>query len=102
MSRFRKYPPILPGKILKKEFLDLMGVTQTELARATGVSRRLVNEIVRGKRTITPETALRFAAFFGNAPAFWMEIQSKYDLKCAKDHLGGRVREEVESFCSWF
>jgi antitoxin HigA-1 len=69
-----------PGEILKEEFLDLLGITQVAFAQHIGVSLQRVNEIVRGKRGITPETAWLFSQALGTTPQFWMNLQNAYDL----------------------
>lgn len=72
--------PTHPGIMLRVEFLDPLGITQRELADAIHVPYQRVNEIVNGKRGITPSTALRLAKFFDNSPGFWMNLQLRYDL----------------------
>jgi len=72
--------PTSPGEILVEEFLHPLGLTQTAFARHLGVPVRRVNEIARGKRAISPETAQLFAAALGTSPEFWMNAQSSYDL----------------------
>jgi len=72
--------PTPPGEILEDEFLLPLGLTQTALARHIGVPVRRVNEIVRGRRAISPETAQLFAAALGTSAEFWMNAQSSYDL----------------------
>ncbi|MFQ6676368.1 MAG: HigA family addiction module antitoxin [Fidelibacterota bacterium] len=72
--------PTTPGEILKEEFLTPLGMTQQELADATGISRVRVNNIVNGKRSITPDTAFRLARFFDTTPEFWMSLQMSVDL----------------------
>lgn len=69
-----------PGEILREEFLDPLGVTQVAFAQHIGVSLQRVNEIVRGKRGVTPETAWLFSQAFGTTPQFWMNLQDAYDL----------------------
>lgn len=69
-----------PGEILKEEFLEPMGITQVALAQHIGIPLQRVNEIVRGKRRITPETAWLFSQAFGTTPQFWMNLQDAYDL----------------------
>ncbi len=73
-------PPTHPGEMLLEEFLIPLGMTQTELAERIGVSYPRVNEIVEGKRRITPDTALRFAQLFGTTPEFWLNGQRNWDL----------------------
>jgi addiction module HigA family antidote len=69
-----------PGKILLQEFLEPLGLTQVELARALTIPLNRVNELVRGKRGITPQTALLLAGYFKNSPEFWMNLQTAHDL----------------------
>jgi len=69
-----------PGKILLEEFLEPLGLTQAELARALSIPLNRVNELVRGKRGITPETALLLAGYFKNSAEFWMNLQTAHDL----------------------
>jgi addiction module HigA family antidote len=75
-----KRKPLSPGELLDEEFMQPLGLTQDELARRTGVARRRINEIVRGRRGITPDTAVRFARAFGTTPEFWLNLQARYDL----------------------
>jgi addiction module HigA family antidote len=72
--------PTHPGEILSEEFLKPLGVTQVIFARHIGVSLQRVNEIIRGKRGITPETAWLFSEALGTTPQFWMNLQNTYDL----------------------
>ena len=83
--------PIHPGEILNEEFLIPMNVTQYRLAKAIGVDARRIHSIVHGERSITVETALLFSRFFGNSAAFWMGLQSQYDLEVAEDRLADRL-----------
>jgi len=69
-----------PGGILLKEFLEPLQLTQATLARAIGIPQNRVNELVRGKRGVTPETALLLSGYFGNSAEFWMNLQTAYDL----------------------
>jgi addiction module HigA family antidote len=72
---------IHPGKILLQEFPEPMGLTQAELARALAIPLNRVNELVRGKRGVTPETAPLLAGYFKNSAAFWMNLQTAHDLE---------------------
>ena len=83
--------PIHPGEILDEEFLQPMNLTQYRLAKAIGVDARRIHSIVHGQRSITAETALLFSRFFGNSAAFWMGLQTQYDLETAQDRLGDRL-----------
>ncbi len=91
----QKLPPIHPGKILLEEFLEPMGITQYRLAKDTSVPPIRINEIVRQKRSITADTALRFGVFFNMTPLFWMNLQSRYDLEKAEDLLEDNLKKEV-------
>jgi len=73
-------PPTHPGEMLLEEFLIPMGLTQRELADAIRVPYQRINEIVNGRRGITPSTALRLARFFGTSADFWMNLQLRWDL----------------------
>ena len=77
---FPEYKPVMPGMVLKEKFMDPLGLTQIELADWLGVERRRINEIVRGKREVTPDTALRLAMAFGVSPLFWLRLQLRYNL----------------------
>ena len=72
--------PTHPGEILLEEFLQPLGMSQVAFARHIGVPTQRINEIVRGKRGVTPQTAWLFAQAFGTTPEFWMDLQSGYDL----------------------
>jgi antitoxin HigA-1 len=92
----KKIPPIHPDEILFEEFLKPMSINQNQLGRGLGVSPRRVNEIVQGKRSITADTALRLATYFGNSPSFWLGLQMDYDLDVAEDTLSSRIKKEVQ------
>ena len=79
-----------PGQILLAEFLEPLRLTQAELARALHIPVNRVNELVRGKRGVTPESALLFSEYFGNSPEFWMNLQTAHDLS--------RVRQEMRKY----
>jgi antitoxin HigA-1 len=87
---------IHPGEILEEEFLKPMGLTQYRLARDIGVPPRRINEIVHGKRAITPDTALRLARYFGMTPQFWLNLQMGFDLEVEEHRLAGRLEKEVK------
>ena len=74
------HDPIHPGEILLEEFLKPMGISQYRLAHAIDVPPRRINEIVHGKRGISPDTALRLSRAFGTSDRFWMNLQTRYDL----------------------
>jgi addiction module HigA family antidote len=84
--------PPHPGQFLETRFMKPLSISQTELARALGVSRRRVNELIRGRRAITPDTALRLATFFDNDPTFWMHLQVAWDMHAAAKNITLRRR----------
>lgn len=88
--------PVHPGEVLLEEFLKPMGLSQYRVAKGTSVPPRRVNEIVHGKRSISADTALRFARFFGTSERFWLNLQARYDLEVQRDRLGESLIEEVE------
>jgi addiction module HigA family antidote len=81
-----------PGVILERDFLDGLGVSQYRLAVDIEVPPRRINEIVRGQRGISADTALRFARYFRTTPQFWLNLQLRYDLEEAEDRLGARIK----------
>ncbi len=87
--------PVHPGEVLLEEFLKPMGLSQNRLALDISVPPRRINEIVLGKRSITADTALRLARYFGNSPQFWLGLQRDYDLDIAAETLGERLEREV-------
>lgn len=88
-------PPIHPGEVLLEEFLNPLGISQYRLAKDISVPPRRINEIVHGKRAVTPDTALRLARFFGTTGQFWLNLQSRYELELERDRLGERLQAEV-------
>lgn len=96
MARQRKLIPIHPGEILLEEFLTPLGISQYRLAKDTSVPARRINEIVRGQRAISADTALRLARYFGTSERFWVNLQSHYDLELEKERLGRRLEQEVQ------
>lgn len=92
-----KLSPIHPGEVLLEEFLNPMRLSQNRLALDIGVHARRINEIVLGKRSVTADTALRLARYFGTSPQFWMGLQADYDLDIALDNLGNRLEREVRA-----
>jgi addiction module HigA family antidote len=73
--------PITPGEILLEEYLTPMGISQNAMARALGVPPRAINEIVLGKRAISPSMSIRFGAFFGQTPEFWHSLQVECEFR---------------------
>ena len=92
----RNLAPIHPCEILLEEFLNPMSISQYRLSKDTNMPPRRVNEIVHGKRSITANTALRLARYFGTSDRFWINLQTRFDLEIEKDRLGKRIENEVE------
>ncbi|MBC8551162.1 MAG: HigA family addiction module antidote protein [Candidatus Brocadiales bacterium] len=95
-----KLAPIHPGEILMEEFLKPMEISQYRLAKDINVPARRINEIVQGKRSITPDTALRLSRFFGLSERFWINLQARYDLETEKDRLKDRLKKEVHVYAA--
>jgi len=91
----RRIAPASPGEILRDEFLAPLGVSVYALANAIKVPRSRVNDIVRGRRSVTADTALRLARYFGTTPEFWINLQSHHDLEIAKHESRARIEKEV-------
>ena len=87
--------PITPGEILLEEFLKPMGISQNRLARDIDVPVARVNDIIHGRRGITADTALRLAKYFDMTPEFWVNLQSRYDLKMAKRGTWPAVEKRI-------
>ena len=91
-----KLAPVHPGEILREEFLAPLNISQNRLAKETSVPPRRINEIVRGKRAVSADTALRLARYFGTSERFWLNLQTHYDLEIEKERLGERLKREVK------
>ena len=94
----RKLRPVHPGEVLLEEFLKPMNLSQNRLALDIGVPARRINEIVLGKRSVTVDTALRLARYFGTSPQFWLGLQMDYDLDVAMDAMQPRLKREVKTY----
>ncbi len=94
----KKLPPVHPGEVLSEEFLKPMKLSQNRLASAMGVPPRRINEIVLRKRSVSADTALRLARFFGTSPQFWLGLQADYDLDVASETLGRRLDREIKTY----
>ena len=91
----KKLPNVHPGEVLLEEFLDPLGISQNRLAREIGVPPRRINEIVLGKRSVTPDTALRLSRYFGTSSRFWLGLQMDYDLEETETEKSAKIRREV-------
>ena len=92
-----KIPNIHPGEILMEDFLKPMNITAYRLAKETKLDQTRISEIVKGKRGISVDTALRFSRFFGNSPEFWINIQSHYDLEEKKSTMAKEL-DEIKTY----
>ena len=92
----KKLSPVHPGEILLEEFLKPLRISQNRLGRDLGVPAQRINEIIRGRRAITVDTALRLAKYFGTTPQFWLNLQAHYDLEMAVEtRLVEKINREV-------
>ncbi len=87
--------PIHPGVTLREDFMEPHGLSANALARALGIPRNRVSDIVRGRRGVTAETALRLEHAFGVSAAFWLNLQSRYELEIAERDNGAAIRRTV-------
>jgi addiction module HigA family antidote len=90
-----KMRPIHPGEILREEFLVPLGLSASALALELKVPAPRINDIVRERRAITPDTALRLSRYLGTSPEFWMDLQTAFDLKTAAKDSGGKIEAEI-------
>jgi antitoxin HigA-1 len=94
MPQRRKLPPIHPGELLRDE-LEEIGASLNELARALRVPMNRISALVNGKRSITADTAMRLARYFGTSPQYWLNLQTAYDLEVAAIKIGSKIDREV-------
>jgi addiction module HigA family antidote len=95
MPMAKKLKPIHPGEHLREDFMKPLGLSSNALARALEVTPARINEIVRGRRGISADTALRLARFFGTDAQSWLNLQCHYDIQCAED-AAGRTIERIQ------
>ncbi len=91
-TRRKDVRPIHPGEMLREDFLPDYGLTASGLAEALGVSRQTVNELLRERRSVSPEMALRLSRLFGNSPEFWLNAQRTIDLWDAAQEIGLEIK----------
>src|SRR4249920_3561746 len=92
-----EFAPVTPGEMLKDEFLAEYRLSQSRIAKAVGISPNRIAEIVNNRRRITADTALRLGLYFGNSPEFWMNLQSHYDLKMARQNLDAKDIKRIKA-----
>ena len=88
--------PIHPGEVLLEDFMKPLGLTQYRLAHDIGVTPIRISQIVKGKRAITVDTAMRLARYFGTSAAVWLRLQVRYELEVAETQLSDRIKREVK------
>jgi addiction module HigA family antidote len=94
VTKTTKRPPVHPGRILKSELAEA-GLTANAVALALRIPANRLTEIINGRRSISADTALRLARYFGTSAQMWMNLQSQYDLQAAEDQLAGKIEREV-------
>lgn len=97
MTTARMLDPISPGEILMEEFMRPLGISINALARALAVPANRISGIVNGKRAITADTALRLGKYFGVSPEVWLDLQSDYELRVARQTIWPRVEPSVKA-----
>ncbi|MEA2664011.1 MAG: antitoxin HigA [Candidatus Eremiobacteraeota bacterium] len=91
----KKLAPIHPGEVLAQDFMAPRGLTANRLALELRVPPNRLSEIIRGRCSVTAETALRLARYFDTSPDFWLGLQAEFDLRTAQDEVGKRIEREV-------
>jgi len=89
-------PPVHPGEMLREDFLKPLGLSVNRLAMDLHVPVPRMNDIVRGRRSITADTALRLGKYFGTSAQFWLNLQSNYELELAQDLVGAQIENQVQ------
>ncbi len=92
----KKLKPVHPGEILREEFMKPLGLSMNKMALDVRVPVTRIADIVNEKRAMTADTALRFARYFKNNPAFWLNLQTRYDLEVAEDEIAEKVERDVQ------
>ena len=92
----KKLKPVHPGQIVREEFTAPLGLSMSRAAIELRIATTRIADIVNEKRGITADTALRFARYFKNTPAFWMNLQTRYDLEVAENELAEKVERDVQ------
>src|SRR4029450_6251947 len=92
-----EFAPVTPGEMLREEFLNEYGLSQNQLAKSIGISPNRIAEIVTDRRRISADTALRLSLYFGNSPEFWLNLQTRYDLKMAQRNLSAEDAARIKA-----
>ena len=91
-----RLPPVHPGEVLLEDFIKPLGLSLYRVAKDMGVPALRISQIVRGQRSITADTALRLARYFGTSAVVWLRLQARYDLEMAEQRLAPRIEREVK------
>jgi len=92
-----RLPSVHPGEVLLEDFMKPLGLTQYRVAKDIGVPALRISQIVRGQRSISADTALRLARYFGTSANVWLNLQAAYDLEIAQRQTGKRIEREVKA-----
>ncbi len=92
----KKLPPIHLGEVLLEDFMKPLGLSRYRVAKDIGVPALWISQIVRGQRSITADTAMRLARYFGTSSAIWLRLQARYDLETAEVKMAKRIKREVK------
>jgi addiction module HigA family antidote len=93
----KRLPPIHPGEVLLEDFMKPLGLSQYRVAKDIGVPALRINQIVHGKRSITADTAMRLARYFGTSAVVWLRLQARYALEVAEAQMAKRINREVKT-----
>jgi addiction module HigA family antidote len=91
-----RLPPVHPGEVLLEDFIKPLGLSQYRVAKDIGVPTLRISQIIRGQRSITADTALRLARYFGTSAGVWLRMQARYDLEVAEAKIAKRINREVK------
>jgi addiction module HigA family antidote len=94
----KKLPPVHPGEVLLEDFMKPNGLTPYRVAKDLGVPALRIHQIVKGRRGISADTALRLARYFGTSAGVWVRMQARYELEVAQAELESRISKEVKIF----
>lgn len=89
-------PPIHPGEVLLEDFMKPLGLSQYRVARDIGVAPLRISQIIKGKRAITADTAMRLGRYFGTSASIWIRLQARFDLEVAERRISKRIHREVK------
>jgi addiction module HigA family antidote len=92
----KKLPPVHPGEVLLEDFMKPLGLSRYRVAMDIGAAPPRISQIVRGKRAVTADTALRLARYFNTSPGIWLRLQARYDLEVAKAQSGKEINRQVK------